>query len=32
MQLLKDRLLLRLDEQRIIATAQEWGRKIGIKQ
>ena len=27
-QLLKDRKLLRMDEPRIIATAQEWGRKI----
>lgn len=31
-QLLKDRQLLRMDEQRIIATAQEWGRRIGAKQ
>ena len=30
-QLLQDRQLLRMDEQRVIATAQEWGRKIGAK-
>ncbi|RRV18210.1 TRZ/ATZ family hydrolase [Pseudomonas saudiphocaensis] len=31
-QLLQDRQLLRMDEQRVIATAQEWGRKIGAKR
>jgi len=31
-QLLKDRQLVRMDEQRIIATAQEWGAKIGAKR
>lgn len=30
-QLLQDRQLLRMDEQHVIATAQEWGRKIGAK-
>ena len=31
-QLLKDRQLVRMDEQRIIAAAQEWGRRIGGKR
>ena len=30
-QLLQDRQLLRMDEQRVIATAHQWGRKIGAK-